>query len=319
MSTTDGISLLTPQAAIDGDNIIVVWHFRDNFAEGNYSVRGRLINLKTPLPGDDFQVSIDKSYGLEHLQVTASGGKAIAVWSLEDTNNFSGIQARVIDMKTGQLFGDNGFYVSTENDNFQYSPPRVVISGSKAIVAWLFEPYSTGSSSILGRLVDLSTGQPIGDKELVINTTEAAYLSSPCLSYYNNKILTLWKTVDTPANSDSIYGRFIDITTGQLTGTSDFIISAGEAPWRYNYLVSTSGERPLILWDSSNFQTGERALMGRYMDMPGEVLPGTEAFTVSTENAYQHASPQVGASDETAIAVWTYNGNIYGHALEISE
>ncbi|MDY6968066.1 MAG: LIC12048 family lipoprotein [Spirochaetota bacterium] len=341
-----------PLIVASGDKALVAW---DSFGDGSTSQRdiyGRVVDLSGDQPvlsGDEIPICTRSGYQSQKQIAISESDTALAVWSDDygvadfvwgSTNNFKNIHGRLVDVSTGELVGESDFVINThttthpvENVQLGASLPQLAISGDKALVvwqhldcsSWFVYPFPinltfalTLHNDVYGRIVDTSTGTPIGAADFLIHRGSDHELGVIPGSVYpqivtdGDQALVIWNV------GRSIHGCIVDMSSG--TPVVGDLLSISSSNYAHtNMKLSASDGMALVIWQDN--RTGEYDIRGRLVDISTGDTQGAGDFLISTHNSIQ-GSPQLATSGEDALVVWDtyYSGryHIYGRFVDMS-
>ncbi|MES0491387.1 MAG: LIC12048 family lipoprotein [Leptospirales bacterium] len=289
VNTTDTANQSDPAVDASGNRAIIVWTSYDLDASGD--IRGRVIDITTGIfSGPDFPISTTNANGQTNPRVVISGDSALVVWESRDNGTNYDIRGRVIDLTTGSPVVTNDFLISSTNANEQKDAFLVANNGI-GLVIWQSQPAST----VNGRTVDMSilSPGPLGAGDFEINTTLDGFQAR--VANYSDKALVVWSN-----NWTNIYGRFIDITTGNPTAPSDFqITTSGSQNWFPH--VAMSSKKAVVVWLDATIG-GE--IRGRILDINSETPFGASDFQINSETTGSQSEQQVIMNEDYAFVAW---------------
>jgi hypothetical protein len=228
-------------------------------------------------------------------------GRAVVVWRQvycqngTCDNEVRDIHGRLVDISSAQVTGDEFqiFTGGTDSSGF----PEVAARGNQAVVVW---PYSYVTNSVLGRVLDLSTGGMLGSSEIATNTGYTTHFSIAVGQRYALAVIN-----DTM--SDSIVGRVIDTQTGLAVGVSTFAISTASTGTQSFPQVAASGDRAVAVWQSDHLGTFD--VRGVLVDMPSQSVLSPGEFAVSASNFDSQDVPVISLAGTRGLIAWNSRDN----------
>lgn len=220
-------------------------------------------------------------------------------WGLQSTATNS-----VQTTAPSQFAVNNDFLVSTSVANDQQAP-QITVSGGRSLIVW-YSNESGGSWNYRGRIVDTITGNTIGGSDFVINSTNISVPGQFSIVASGNRALVVMQVYLGGSAWWELRGRIIDLTTGSVLGTGDFLINP--PGWTYQVFpkVVASGSRALVAWRSSYVDYGD--IIGQMVDLNSGNLIGA-VFAISTSNTNEQNIVQAAISGDKALIVWQSNDN----------
>lgn len=251
--------------------------------------------------GADYSVSSQTGSNQSGLKVANAGKYILSVWE-SDANgaNAREIRGRIVDIETGLLVGSGDFLISPVGvgDNQR---PEVVAVGTKALVIWQNAADFTGS--VRGRIVDLVGAKVLGFADFAISMqhNNVAQLS---IAVETNRALVAWVSAQDAV--PRIYGRVVDMTTGDASGSVDFQISMNSDGQVRFPAVSVKGNRAVVVFQQENASQVGPDIRGRLVDISA-LTALAQDFAVSFSNDFSQSMPQVKISGNRALVVWQSN------------
>ena len=238
-----------------------------------------------------------------HLEVLNSSGKALVVWYSKNHGNYD-IRGRFVDMNIGRVLGSGDFIVSSTNTGDQIAH-QASISNDKALIVWQSRDNSS-NYDIRGRLVDMSAGLVLGS-DFLVSSTNQGNQENPQVSISDGKALVVWKSKNNGSNYD-IRGRLIDMSTGRLVGSGDFLVSFTNTGDQIAHQASISNGKALVVWKSKD-NSRDFDIRGRLVDMSAGLVLGSSDFLVSSTNQKSQENPRLSISDGKALVMWKSKDN----------
>lgn len=278
------------------------------FAVNNrqFELRGTATVPSVFSTGNDFLASATTGHDQQLSDVSVAADKALIVWQSDVSGNgtYSEIRGRVVDVSTGQVQGTGDFVIST-TAAYSTALPRLVTAGDKALVVWVALD-SSNAGDIKGRMVDLTSGQPLGTGDMLLSTTSMAMQFVPQISIADTKAIIVWQSSDNGVDYD-VRGRFFDMSGGFPMGTGDMLISSNNVGSQASPQVSVSGDKAIVVWQST-MNGSQYVIRTRLLDIINGTVLGTGDFAASQTASAFRQSPQVAASGNRSLIVWYGDG-----------
>ena len=293
---------ISPQIAIDGDRVLMVWVSKVN------ELRGRVFDFSKELPepvGEEFEINTTSSI-INDPRIAISEGRAFVVWSINNTS----IMGRIYDIAGETVVPvTNELTIDTNGGGLQYTPD-VAITGNRAIVAWIDQtavPLWAWSTEC--RIYDISgpTPAPLDSVSMRIHYNHTSSATRARVVAYDGKAFIVWK------NSDDIRGAIYDIsgtTPVAYTEFADFLVSKTNNGIQGNQVISMAGSRALVAWESND--SGTNDIRGRLFDLSGEnpdSVNGMDDVLISTNNVGEQINPHFSMAENHAFITWQSNDN----------
>jgi|GEM_PF-4278468 len=225
-----------PQLVIDGNKALIC----ARYSGGN--MYGYICNLSN-ITNDSLS---GRSLGVINRTVSyvryfnapliVSNHRALVVWQRGTSDANLDIYGTVVDMGdetfgNEQVMWTKDILISTTTLN-QQDHPQIAIKDDKAFVAW--ESNDSGINyDIRGRVIDLSTGQPVKTEDFLISTDKSWDQKNAALVNVNGDMLAIWQSQNA--------SNLIDVRCALINVTNSATISS--VPLQLNATSVNSGSR----------------------------------------------------------------------------
>ena len=279
-----------------------------------------LINNSSPASPVDFPVSSSNTNIQKSPQIAMSGNYGLITWESNDLG-YPAIRGRILDLISGNTIGLGDLLINCIPNGPKLQ--KVAAFGGIALVVW--QSGGLGNNDINGHTLNLSSGQVINyPYDLQISSSNANDQINPEMSVSNiGKALIVWSSNDNITNSYDIRGRIFDFYSGTLS-TADILISSTNLNSQSYPKLAVSGTKALVVWQSNDNLTNSYDIRGRVVDISTGAVVGATDFLISSNNAFDQASPEVAVSDTKALVTWVSQNinmgpyDIRGRIVDIS-
>ncbi len=179
---------------------------------------------------------------------------------------------------------------------------RTVTFGNSAFSVWR----DSTSGHLVGRVVDVSTGQPVGS-EIAISTVSgpfADYAYSVDVSDSLPRAVVVWGA--TNSIPTIVRARVIDLATGSTVG-SEFDIHDATFDANGSATVSVSGSKAVFAWIAGLSTSPQKEVFARVYDVGTGTFDSAQFQVSQYVDIYKQSaqSPAVGISGNRALVAWT--------------
>jgi len=315
ISSTNANMQVNPKMVVNGSRALVMWQSLDNGVDDN--IRGRVVEITTGtvVGAADFLISSSNLFQQMSQQAIVFGSRALVTWQTGDGGVDFNIRGRIVDLATASVVGASDFLISSSNVGHQMNPQLGVSATGKALVSW--QSLDNGvNNDIRGRVVDVVTGLPVGVADFLISTTNVSDQSSPILTVFGNKALVAWQSFDNGLDND-IRGRMVDVSTGTVIGSSDFLISSSNVNSQVGPQIAiTSGGKAVVTWmsvDNGMFNV----IRGRVVDLITGLVMSPVDFFVSMHITSEN-NQQLVIYGNKALVTWHSFNNVFNYDINAS-
>jgi len=288
----------TPQIAVSGNNVYVVWVEDGSTTTSNHSN----INFKSSIDnGASFGNIITLSYGVRAYdpEMAVSGSNVYVVWIENDTLYFK----RSTD--NGASFG-NATILSNEESHH----PQIAVSGNNVYVVW-----EDANNILYTRSTDYGVSFERGTKLTNVAPFPGLFSKDPQIAVSGNNVYVVWSAIDlnNPLGGHSIIQFKKSTNNGaNLGNTIDLSSSQREA---MNQKIAVSGNNVYVVWEERYGLSGEPAKLfikrsinngASFENLFGSLF-GSEQILSSSGGSYD---PEIAVSGSNVHILWNENFDV---------
>jgi len=303
-------------SSTEGGNYLVVWHSQRG-GDADSDVYARYLDAEGHPQGDPFAISTVEGDQLRPAVAYAPGADTfVVVWQDARMGNDVDLYARLVPAVSqadgsGPALAEE-FVVSSAFSDQLIPAIACETGGARCLVVWMDDRNNSFFyTDIMGRLVNTTSGDAVGDKIDV--AVERWYQDSPTVIYnpVSAEYMVVW--------NDDISCRRVSLD-GQPLGGARAEVSL-ESPFQYKPAIAVDADgKYLVVWeDGRNQDSHGTDIYGQWLSSDG--VPIGPNFALSTDSHNQYW-PALAFDPDTGVffAVWEDDRNsgnlaLYGQML----